>query len=202
MSYDILIGSMEERTLELTALLAELERQIQPGVGVIVCRDNLELEYGPKMQKLLEASQADYISFMDDDDWVAPDFISRIMTALQEDPDYVGFKVKYTVDGVPQVPVIHSLQYHGWQNFPDKLTRDLVHFNPVRRSLGIQSSWTGGYAADGRWTDGLRGLVKTEVFIDEEMYYYQNSSTKSFLAPHAPVTERIPQPDFPWVTWI
>ena len=202
MTWDVLICSIEQRTDQLVELLTELERQIVPGFGVLVARDNLELPYGPKCQLLLDSSEADYTSFIDDDDMVAPDYVSRVMQAMESEPDYVGFKVKYTVDGIPQVPVIHSLQYHGWQNLPDKLTRDIVHFNPVKRSLGIQSSWTGEYAADGRWCDGLRGLLHREEFIDVEIYYYQNSTTDSFLAPKSPVTESVPRPEFDFVRWI
>jgi hypothetical protein len=39
------------------------------------------------------------VSFLDDDDWIAEDFIETIMGALKTGPDYVGFKVLYTVDG-------------------------------------------------------------------------------------------------------
>ena len=204
MTWDILMCSIWERTNQLNEILTELKHQIQPGVRVIVARDNLEMEYGPKCQALLEASSADYISYLDDDDMVAPDFISRILKAMEEDPDYIGFRVRYTTDGVRQLPVTHSLEYDGWINTPTELFRDIVHFNPVRRTIGVQSSWTGDYAADRRWTDGLRGLLKTQVFIDDEMHYYQHSSTDSFLAVHTPMDHEPPRPqgfdDF--VTWI
>jgi hypothetical protein len=42
-------------------------------VGVLVYRDNREQLYGPKCQALYQASQADYVSMLDDDDWVADD---------------------------------------------------------------------------------------------------------------------------------
>jgi hypothetical protein len=46
----------------LDALLAELGRQLLPGVGVRVFRDNLETVYGEKCQRLLDSSTADYVS--------------------------------------------------------------------------------------------------------------------------------------------
>jgi hypothetical protein len=42
-TWDILICSIPHRDEMLADLLAELDRQHQPGVGVIVCRDNLDL---------------------------------------------------------------------------------------------------------------------------------------------------------------
>jgi hypothetical protein len=137
-TYDILICSIEHRADMLDALLAELERQLVPGVGVRVFRDNLETVYGEKCQRLLDSSTADYVSFLDDDDWVAEDFISSIMAALKQEPDYVGFKVLYTIDGAPQIPVFHTLTCDGWVNNAEALYRDIVHFNPIRRDLAIQ----------------------------------------------------------------
>jgi hypothetical protein len=110
MTWDILICSIVHRADMLDDLLAELGRQLVPGVGVRVFRDNLETVYGEKCQRLLDSSTADYVSFLDDDDWIAEDFIATIMEALDQEPDYVGFKVLYTVDGHPQIPVFHTLR--------------------------------------------------------------------------------------------
>lgn len=204
-TYDILICSILHRTDMLDELLGELERQLQPGVGVRVFRDNLETVYGTKCQALLNSSAADYVSFLDDDDWIAEDFIETIMDALEQEPDYVGFKVLYTEDGVPQVPVFHTLKYGGWVNNPEALYRDIVHFNPIRRDLAIQSQWEGGDGADRRWADGLRllGCVRNEVYIDRELHHYRHRSFDTFTASSAqqPLTEHPPRPDHEFVTW-
>lgn len=206
-TWDILICSIEHRTGMLTDLLAELKRQKIPGFGVRVFRDNLETEYGTKCQRLLESSTADYVSFLDDDDWVVEDFVKTIMKTLREQqPDYVGFRVLYTEDGNPQLPVIHSLQYGGWQNQPDVLIRDIVHFNPIRRDLAARSFWEGGDGADARWAGRLRelGCVKTEVFIDREMHHYRHRSWDTFTASSVqqPMTDRPARPNARWVTWL
>lgn len=202
MTWDILIASIVHRTEMLTDLLAEFERQRVPGVGVRVCRDNLELSYGAKCQRLLDSSQADYVSFFDDDDWPAQDFVAAIMQALEEKPDYVGFRVRYTEDGILQLPVCHSLQYDGWENTEEALYRDIVHFNPIRRDLAIQGNWAGGVGADSAWADQLRelGCVKTEVFIDRELHEYRHVGGCFTIPP--PLEEIPPQPDFDYVTWI
>src|SRR3954465_13263584 len=119
MTWDILICSIVHRTNMLALLLKELERQLVPGVGVRVFRDNLETVYGEKCQRLLDSSTADYVSFLADDDWVAPDFIASIMEAPASGPDHRGFKGLYTVDGHPQIPVFHTLKYDGWVNNPE-----------------------------------------------------------------------------------
>jgi glycosyl transferase family 2 len=205
-TWDILICSIVHRTGMLADLLAELERQLQPGVGVRVCRDNLETEYGDKCQRLLDSSEAEYVSFLDDDDWIESDFISAIYKALQKRPDYVGFKVRYTEDGEPQVPVFHTLARHGWENTSEALYRDIVHFNPIRRDLAVRSQWEGGDGADARWAQGLRdqGIVKTEVFIDRELHHYRHRRADTFTmsSQQPPLVEPVPRPIFPWVQWV
>lgn len=205
-TWDILICSIMHRTEMLDALLNEVGRQLVPGAGVRVFRDNLETGYGEKCQRLLDSSTADYVSFLDDDDWIADDFIEAIMTALQEQPDYVGFRVRYTQDGVPQVPVYHTLKYGGWVNNHEALYRDIVHFNPIRRDLATQSKWAGGDGADRHWADGLRnlGCVKNEVYIDRELHHYRHRSFDTFTvaAAQAPMAEHPPRPDAEFVTWL
>jgi hypothetical protein len=206
-TWDILICSIEHRTDMLDELLAELDRQLLPGVGVRVYRDNLETVYGTKCQRLLESSTADYVSFLDDDDWIAEDFIDTIMYALHEWPDYVGFRVKYTKDGQPQIPVYHTLQHGpGWHDTADALYRDIAHFNPIRRTLALQAAWAGGDGADRRWAEQLRalGCVKDEVYIDRELHHYRNRTHDTFVRSSAqqPLAEHPPQPDYPFVTWL
>jgi hypothetical protein len=205
-TWDILICSIEHRAEMLDDLLAELGLQLLPGVGVRVFRDNLETVYGEKCQRLLDSSTADYVSFLDDDDWIAEDFIATIVTALEQKPDYVGFKVRYTVDGHPQIPVFHTLKYSGWVNNPEALYRDIVHFNPIRRDLATQGRWEGGDGADRRWADQLRalGIVQNEVYIDRELHHYRNRTWDTFTRSslQEPLTEHPPLPDYGFVTWL
>lgn len=206
-TWDILICSIEHRTDMLAELLDELGRQIVPGVGVHVYRDNLEASYTEKCQRLLDSSTADYVSYVDDDDAVAEDYVQTIVEALQQRPDYVGFNVLYTVDGVPQMPALHSLKYDGWINTPDALYRDISHLNPIRRDLAAQSAWIGrtDLIADAEWVSGLRqlGCVKTEVYVDRNLYHYRYRPGESFVAfPYAPMVEHPPRPDHGFVTWM
>jgi len=203
-SWDILICSVEHRTDQLAGLLAELALQMVPGVGVRIFRDNLQTGYGEKCDALLKSSSAEYVSMLDDDDWIASDFVARIVAALESKPDYVGFAVRYTEDGVYQIPVIHSLEFEGWHDFPHILRRDIVHFNPLRRELALLGQWEGGNGADRRWAAGVRGHAKTQVYIPSEVYEYRHTSADTFLASSTrePLTEHPPRPEWPWAVYI
>lgn len=204
--WDILIASIPHRHATLLPLLAELDRQLQPGVGVIMYRDDLEASYGAKTQALVRASSARYVSCADDDDMVAPDFIAKVLRALAHDPvpDYVGFRVKWTRDGVEQVPVYHSLQCGGWRNLPDRLERDIAQFNPIRRELSLLGTWEGGNGAEVRWGSQVRatGQCRSEVFIDEPLYWYQEKLSDTFLTPRQPLGAMPELPSYPWLRQI
>jgi len=201
--YDILIATIPHRHEKLCGLLAELDRQWQPGLGAIVYRDNLENPTGDKRQALLEASRAQYVSFVDDDDEVSPFFVPRIMGALSCGPDYVGFKVNYWDDGELAMQAEHSLRYDGWHTWPEKLIRDISHLNPLRRELALDGRFTGDSSEDHDWAAGVRasGRVRDEEWVTEVMYEYRFSEADCHRTARRPLkADRIkPLPSYPWL---
>ncbi len=206
--YDLLLPTIPHRHEQMCALLTEIDRQWQPGLGMLILRDNLERTGNAvyaKLQELEELSEAEYTSIIGDDDWIAPDFVAKIMEALQQKPDYVGFPVRYTLDGVPQIPVEHSLRYGTWENRADILIRDIAPQNPIRRELALLTSWPTVGSGDRFWAEALRatGKVRDEVWIPEPMYYYQ-PNTDSWSRQGGPLhpmpwEEILPIPQYPWL---
>lgn len=222
-SWDLLITAIPHRYDRLCETLAYLDKQISrhPTVGARIFYDNLQTGYGDKTQALLESSRADYVSCFDDDDSCAPDFISRVMTTIwcwAEDnrsaactwpdgfPDYVGFPVRYTCNGEARCRVEHRLSHGRWENTPSLLIRDIAQFNPIKREIALLGRWEEpGYEAERRWGDQVRGSgkCKTEAWIEQEMYYYQENTGDTFKTSRGPWPEPIPKlPDYPWLTKI
>lgn len=208
--FDILIPAIPHRHERLCALLEHLDRQMQPGAAAIIYRDNLEASYGDKSQALLEASRADYVAFLDDDDWVAPfgddpaapSYISSVLAALEEDPDYVGFPERYTVDGRDQPLIVHSLEDRG-PAYAGCQRTDIVHKNPLRRELALLGRWEGGWGADSVWGAQVRasGRVRAEVFIGEPMYHYNFWTGDEFRTHREPFPGPLPPvPGYGWLT--
>lgn len=202
-TWDILIATIPHRHEKLCRLLNELNRQWQRGVGAIVYRDNLEHPIGDKRQKLLEASTAAYVSFVDDDDDVAPFFVPRIMGALSGSPDYVGFKVDYWDGSDRAMQAEHSLRYDGWHTWPEKLVRDFSHLNPLRRELALAGRFGGEDGEDYCWAYEVRngGGARDEEWIPEVMYNYRFSSAdchRTFRRPFLPGAIE-PLPVYPWL---
>lgn len=208
-SWDLLLPTIPHRHEQLCGLLAGLDTQLSrqmPHVRVLLYRDNTEHTIARKRQRLLEAARAQWVSFIDDDDAVSPRYVPAIMTALQDDPDYVGFRVRYLVDGTDQNMLIeHSLRYKTWYSDSAGLFRDISHLNPVRRELALLGRFGGGFSEDSRWAAMLRetGRVRTEAWIPEALYWYRFSSTaNSRDADYYPLPpdEIKPLPAYPWLT--
>jgi hypothetical protein len=206
-TYDLLIATIPHRHGKLCELLAELGRQMVPGVGVRVFRSQYGVPRLPvKMQALLDSSAAEYVSWLDDDDWVAPDYLERVMKALAGRPDYVGFEVAYTRDGQPMGRIEHSLRHGRWDDQGGVLVRDITALNPIRRDLALLGKWDyeHDHGADGHWAWQVRqtGRVRDEVFIGEPMYHYRYCSGDSFRTRRLPVPEDQvpPLPAHEWLT--
>ena len=208
-TWDILIPSLVHRTDKLTLLLAELASQRQNGVGVHVFRDNVKHSQSFKCQALLDSSVADYVSFIEDDDWVHENYVGLIMHALEQEPDFVGFRLRYTESGVLQLPVVHSI--HAQQNEtsdedePKVLYRQVTHLNPIRRTIAATASFEGDFAMDRRWSNQIveGKLIRNEVFVDEEVYHYRHDPADSIQSGEFEPASHLPaHPDFPWVVWL
>lgn len=207
-TWDILLCSIEHRHEKLRKLLDSLAPQIVPGVRVLCYRDNLERTMAEKRQILIDTSKADYISAMDDDDLYPSNHIERCYEAMQSEPDYVGFRHDFYHDGVLQRPVIHSLSAGYWHDEPDCFYRTITHKNPIRRELAIQVPYPTSAAnvngEDDDWSIALwnSGIVKTEVFIDENMMTYWATSSDNAATVREPLTEHPPFLEYDFVTYI
>ena len=137
-TWDILICSIVHRGAMLSELLEELDRQLhshipgaggyRPGVGVICYRDNLEQPYGLKIGAMQAASQADYVSCVDDDDWVAPDFIERISEVtdiFEHERDFRKISERVSSEG--GVADVSGYTDYGrvWLEFGEEIAEDL-----------------------------------------------------------------------------
>ncbi len=54
---------------------------------------------GTKRNQLIEQTQSDYLTFIDDDDAVSSDYVSSILEAMQSNPDVITFNGFVTTDG-------------------------------------------------------------------------------------------------------
>ena len=175
----VCIATLPERAPRLKQLVDELYRQrarlrevndveivIDAGIGTV----------GEKRQRLLERAKAHFVAFVDDDDLVAWDYLSRIVDALRAAPDVdcVALTGVMTTAGATPERFVHSLNVTEWKKENGVYLRGINHLCPVRRTLALQAGFpTKNHGEDFDYATKLRSLLKTQTSIgDAPAYYY------------------------------
>lgn len=186
MILSILIATLNSRKEYLQRLLDVLEPQLTDDVEILIAADDGQQRTGAKRNALLQASSARYISFIDDDDLVSPDYVASILTAAETDADAIGFYVKRYHDDRDDGKATHSIRYRNRaetiQNGVKHHERPINHLNPIKREIALAAQfpdWTIG--EDNAYADKLRDLLKSETFINKELYTYFQMPNKEKL---------------------
>lgn len=171
----ILIPTVEGREHLFDALYYELQEQTKDHpIEIIVHKDNKEISIGSKRQNLLEAAKGEYIVFIDDDDWIATDYVEQILNNTGSDA--IGFQIECTFDGQNKCLASASKRYKDWGENRDgfRYVRSIYHKTPVRRELALQAGFKDmRFGEDYAYSMAIMPLIKTEKYIDKVMYYYR-----------------------------
>lgn len=213
-TWTILIPTIGRRAASFHRLVGELLPQVEPhpGVSVLALWNNGERPLGVVRQALVEAADSEYISFVDDDDHVPGYYVDEVVAAIElapEPPDQVGWRMQCIADGNALKPTFHSVRYTGWYDDDAGYYRDHSHLNPVKRELALRVNFQrGDPPEDVSWATQVRGLIHSEVMIDESkiMYYYHASSGDSTWRPGSVTAEgharvEVEHPRFRYHPW-
>lgn len=180
-------------------------------VEVIVACDAKEISIGKKRQNLLEQATGDWVVFIDDDDFVADNYVDAILAALTKNPDCVGFLISCTTNGKRPVKAKASMCYKQWAENVDGYAhvRSPYQKTPIRRSIALQAGFPDlRYGEDRIYSKKVVALVKTEVFVDAVLYHYKFRSEpfdvkygikpppRQSRAPRTASGERVPLLDY------
>ena len=170
----ILICHKPDRRVLLDQLKISLAVQDTHETEVLV--DELPGEVGAKRNRLLDQSTGRYITYVDDDDKVSEDYVSRILAAINTEPDVVGIQGEITTNGANPWLFRHSISVERWCK--DKQAKIYFrmpnHLNPVKREFALQTRFDDNksWGEDRDYSERLKPLLKSEVFIDATIYHY------------------------------
>ena len=180
MRLSILICSLHSRQYFLDRILSLIEPQIVDGVEIIIDQDDAVKILGQKRNDLMARAKGDYIVFIDDDDLVPAYYVREIMNAIETNPDCTGFKGIRTAKSRNPKTFIHSNRYSKWSEDNKYYYRIPNHWNAVKRELAIKAGFPKiNWGEDHIYSERLKPLLKTEIFIDKIMYYYLADSSLS-----------------------
>lgn len=186
MILSILTPAVPSRMAQLEKLCAELARQIGTlPVEHLVLLDNKRRTVGEKRDALLRMAHGQFVAFVDDDDWVTPDYTSSLLSAAKENPDVITFEQTATVNGKAG-----KIQFHlGSVNEPfkpDEITRrNAWHICAWRRSVAILSHFpASNYGEDWAFAGPLCALPgMTETHVPRVLHFYQHSTATTEAPP-------------------
>lgn len=185
MKISLLIPTIKSHTKFLTWLKAELWSQMLPYPGEIeiIEDDDEDANVGLKRNRLLERATGEYLAFIDADDFIGQTYIQRMIECADGGYDCASLKGLYSVDGVHDGIFEHSLKYDEWKttNNEIKYERFPNHLNCIKSNIAKKFKFPEkSYGEDFDWSTQIHesGLLKTEYYIEEVIYFYRFISKK------------------------
>lgn len=145
------------------------------------------MKIGDKRNLLLSMATGKYVAFIDDDDMVPEYYIQRIMDVIEKnDVDVIGINGEISImyqHGIKEkrsfYHILGNKEYfesnRGYERPPN-------HLNPMRRDIAIQFKFPGSnFGEDTDWAMRVcrSGMLKTQAYIPEPMYYYDYNRFKN-----------------------
>lgn len=190
MLLSLLIPTLQSRHLQFFRLVTTLEDQIRvtrwaSQVEVLHFLDDGENSIGRKRNELVARASGLFVAFIDDDDEVSSDYVSRICGVIERDPgvDCIGIKGVITFRGGHPHEFIHSVRYKEYYSCRHVYYRPPYHLNPVRRAIAARYQFADvSYSEDIDWALRLRRdhALQREEFIDSVLYYYRSRRAWSY----------------------
>lgn len=163
----------------LGALLQQAKARAD--VEVLYLVDNKKRTIGAKRTALLQIARGAYVSYVDDDDEVAIDYIENIaQAAARGTADVIVFPIKVTLDGasegIVEPSVLSPVQEKYHANGVTK--RRPIQIACWRRSLVADIAFPDtSIGEDHAWGDLASARVITEERIDMVLYHYKFNSS-------------------------
>ncbi len=182
MLLSILIPTLESRRALFERVHGQLIAQVAAAglaedVEVLHLRDNGERSTGWKRNRLIEQAQGEFVAFVDDDDSVSDDYLTRICAAIRSHPeiDCIGIRGTIRFRGTHPREFVHSTRYSDYRTAGGRYLRPPYHLNPIRRSIAARYRFEDAfYSEDIDWARSMSSdkALEKEYFIDSILYFY------------------------------
>lgn len=182
----VLIASLHSRRYLLQRLLGTLNDQrnllsYKELVQLLVLTDDGETAIGIKRNSLVNSAVGTYVSFVDDDDTVAGDYLQTIIDLSDKHPDVMELRGEFREDGGQPRPFFHSIKYKDWSEDKDGYYRPPCHLSPIKRTIATQFPFPPvrvgeDFAVSKAMANS--GLLRKEAACDKVLYFYDYKSNK------------------------
>jgi hypothetical protein len=177
------VARYRKARLLINALVAQAKALPHPEeVEILYACDHGQEKVGAKRNRLLAEAEGKYSCFVDDDDKVTADYVATLLAACEQNKDAVGISgfVTYELGNKYMRWFRNSPQYKGRIDNGELITDRASHLCPIRteiaRSVPFQEI---NCAEDRDWMDRIFPMLQTYTVIEEPIYLYQFSFTKT-----------------------
>ena len=184
MDWSILVATTDSRLSKFFApLVSEINRQIKMAgledkIEVLGFYDAGMMSIGEKRNVLLSAARGSYISFVDDDDYVSPNYIKTIYNIVASGEwDAILFNIQREGIGTESMLCRHSVQIEGdghmdhqrdaWVSPPNHI---MVWRSKIAKSEKFPHK---NWMEDHEWSRSILNKVQKSYSIEIVLYWYR-----------------------------
>lgn len=186
MKLSILVPTIKRHDKYFTLLKFELYAQMLPHSDEVeLLYDDSEVDsIGEKRNRLMGRAKGKYLCFIDADDWPIVNYVELLIKAIESDCDCMSLMGSYSVDGVFDGIFEHSLKYDKWETVDGeiKYLRFPNHLNCIKSEIAKQFKFPEkNFGEDFDWSTIVHeaGVLKTEHYIPEILYFYRYATNKN-----------------------
>lgn len=159
MQLTIIVCTIPERRQLLGRCLWYLEHQTCQAFNVLIAHG--KAPKGDKLNRAFSLAQTSHVMVLDDDDWIASHHVESV---LPHDEDFVGYDALQLVNG----------------RFSQVIYQETAsHICPIRTELARQVPFGNDYLDDIPWTKEVAGMVTSQAYINDVLYFYDKWVTES-----------------------
>lgn len=161
-SLDMLYGQWEK-----------LHKSERDQIEILYLVDNKTMMLGSKRNKLMEMAQGDYVAYVDDDDRVTDDYLSKLLQATQYDKDVITFQAEVTLNGGDAKICHYTSSISQDYNTQTEYYRLPNHICAFKRLIAMQFPFPDIlYGEDSGFSKEVKKRIENEHNIPEVLYYY------------------------------
>lgn len=163
----LVVPTVPGRERLLSRMLHGLGEQMCPEVEVLVVPGDGQM--GDKVTRAVAAASGGWLCVVDDDDWLAADFVDTVLAGLEDDPDMVGYRIASMCDGA----LVGMIEHHvngdvEWSG----VRRGPCPKMPTRVDVWRRFPLGNEYTADRVWCRQTAAVLRSGVFVDRTLYWH------------------------------
>ncbi len=185
----VVVPSMASRMGSLYGVLEDLFKQAEgKPVEVLCLLDNKKSNLSEKRNQAISQAKGRFISFVDDDDKIEPDYVDSLLGSIDANPkaDCIVFDV--LVHGYTSKPKLckYGIEYQHGEN-EDSYLRKPNHVMAYRTEISRSHKYRADLSAlteDTEWAERASKDIQSQARVEKTLYhYFYDPKTTSQLLP-------------------